>query len=103
MLIQIFLGILDAGVRQFKGLFRAEQILRLAPIHPKGREAGEPHTSQEDQEQERRDQDDSGLRFEWLTRRAHARFNSSSWPTGSVSKTRSDEFEGRDRWCEPSR
>ena len=74
MLIQIFLGILDAGVRRLKGLFRAEKILRLAPINPEGGEAGEPHTSQEDQEQERRDQDDSGLRFEWLKQRGHARF-----------------------------
>ena len=78
MLIQVFLGVLDAGVRQLKGLFRGEKVLRLALRHPQGREAAERQTGQEDQEQERRDQDDSGLCLEWLKRRAHARVNSSS-------------------------
>src|SRR5437899_13077516 len=71
MLIQIFLGILDAGARQLKSLFRTDKILRLAQIHSEGREAGERHTRQKDQEQERSDQDDSGLRFEGPDQATH--------------------------------
>src|SRR5207245_11155713 len=50
MLIQIFLGILDAGVRQLKGLFRADKILTLAQLNCDARGSGERLPRQQDQE-----------------------------------------------------